>query len=81
MAATTTELVGRALESAADWRDEGAADELVRIADGRRGPLEAARDALVARLHRDPGDTQATNALRLVQRALDRARFEVGLQR
>lgn len=81
VAAATTELARRALEFSADWQRDGAADELVRMADGWRGPLEAARDALVSRLHRDPGDRGATDALRLVHRALDRARLEVSLQR
>jgi hypothetical protein len=75
-ATTTSELTGRALALADEWADPGAAGELVQLAGGWRGPLEAARDALVARLHRDPGDLRATNALRLVLRALERARFE-----
>jgi hypothetical protein len=71
-------LVGRALELGRHWGDEEAVAELVSLAGGQRRPLEAARDALVARLHRDPGDFGATAALRLVLRALDRADFEMG---
>lgn len=62
----------------ARWCEERAAEELADLAGRRRGPLEAARDVLVARLHRDPGDVTTTNALRLIYRALDRAAFESG---
>lgn len=71
----TSEILHRAGELADRWRDDDAVEELVRLAGGWREPLEKARDQLIARLHRDPGDLRATNALRLVHRALDRARF------
>jgi hypothetical protein len=72
-------LVARATELGRRWRDDGAVEEIVSLAGGRRGPLEAARDTLVARLHREPGDVAATQALCLVLRALDRAQYEVGV--
>ena len=47
-----------------------AVEELVKIAQGRRAPLEAAHTVLVERLHRRPDDFDATRALQLVIRAL-----------
>lgn len=49
-----------------------AAEELVRLSEGRREPLASARDHFVARLHSDSADYEATKALRLVNRALSR---------
>ena len=74
----TQAIVERALSR---WRDADAVEELLALAGGVRDPLEAARDEFVARLHRDPGDVAATQALRLVLRALDRAAFSFGPQR
>jgi hypothetical protein len=48
----------------------GAVEELIKIAQGRRAPLEAAHTVLVERLHRRPDDFDATRALQLVIRAL-----------
>lgn len=48
-----------------------ATSELVTAAGGRRAELEEARDLLVDRLHRASDDYAATNALRLVYRAID----------
>ena len=45
-------------------------EELVRIAQGRRAPLEAAHTVLLERLHRRSDDFDATRALQLVIRAL-----------
>src|SRR5438445_11382703 len=47
-----------------------AVEELIRIVQGRRAPLEAAHTVLVERLHRRPDDFDATRALQLVIRAL-----------
>lgn len=49
-----------------------AVTELVEMAGGQRGPLEDARRRLVLRLHRRSSDYDATNALRVVSRALER---------
>jgi hypothetical protein len=52
-------------------RDPVAVDELVRLAGGQRRPLEEAAQVFIARLHRRSDDYEATNALRLIHRALD----------
>ena len=44
----------------------GAVEELIKIAQGRRAPLEAAHTVLVERLRRRPDDFDATRALQLV---------------
>jgi hypothetical protein len=49
-----------------------AVDELVRLAEGRRPPLEAAASLLIARLHRRSDDLAATRALCSVNAALSR---------
>src|SRR5260370_10514842 len=49
---------------------ESAASELVNLAGGRRAPLEEASLEFVGRLHRRSDDFEATEALRLVVRAL-----------
>ena len=48
----------------------GVVGELVRIAQGRRAPLEAAHIVLLGRLDRRSDDFDATRALQLVIRAL-----------
>jgi len=48
----------------------GVSGKLVRIAQGRRAPLEAAHAVFVGRLHRRSDDFDATRALPLVIRAL-----------
>jgi hypothetical protein len=48
----------------------GAVEELIKIAQGRRAPLEAAHTVLVERLRRRPDDFDATRALQLVIRTL-----------
>ncbi|MCA1709836.1 MAG: hypothetical protein LC808_43770 [Actinobacteria bacterium] len=47
-----------------------AVEELVRLSEGRRELLEEARAELVARLHADTADYDATKALQLVNAAL-----------
>jgi hypothetical protein len=56
-------------------RDD-AITELVKLADGRREPLEAAARNFVQRLHRRSDDFEATKALRLVSGALDRVGWD-----
>jgi len=51
-----------------------AVEELVTFAEGRRAPLELARDGLMERLRRRSCDFDATRALRLIDRSL----MEVG---
>jgi hypothetical protein len=70
MAVTTVEQ--RAAELADGTIREEAINELVELAGGQRGPLEAAAHSFVARLHRRSDDFVATNALRLVNAALGR---------
>jgi hypothetical protein len=50
--------------------DDEAVTELLGLAEGQRGPLEAAAHSFADRLHRRSDDFEATNALRLVNRAL-----------
>lgn len=71
MAATTVEERAVELARRAPLSD-GAVSELVELAGGRRDPLESAARTFVARLHRRSDDYEATNALRLVNRALVR---------
>jgi len=56
--------------------NDEAINELVRMADGGRAPLEAAARRFVARLHRRSDDFEATNGLRLVNSALVRIGWE-----
>ena len=64
-------ILTRALALGAAGADaEEAAQELMRMSGGRREPLESARDHLVARLHGDSSDHEATKALQLVNAAL-----------
>ena len=51
-----------------------AVEELIRLADGRRPPLDQARNALVSRIRLHPDDYQATSGLI----ALNAALAEVG---
>jgi hypothetical protein len=57
-----------------------AVEELVRLSEGRRTPLEAARADLVARLHADPADYDATKALCLVNAALSQVGWATGVE-
>jgi hypothetical protein len=68
--ATNNPIAERAV-ALAPRRDATAVDELVRLAGGERRPLEDAAQVFIARLHRRSDDYEATNALRLVHRALD----------
>lgn len=69
LATPATRLLESALGLLGQPRDE-AVEQFVALADHRRPGLEAARDALVARLHRRPDDFDAAHALQLVERAL-----------
>lgn len=69
MTAPATPLLESALGLAGQPRDE-AVEQLVALAGHRRPGLEAARDALIARLHRRSDDFDAAHALQLVERAL-----------
>ncbi len=64
-------IASRAVElgAAGGVRSE-AAEELVRLSDGRREPLESARGHFIRRLHADVSDYEATKALQLVNAAL-----------
>jgi hypothetical protein len=67
-------VISRALALGAEGGDrQPAAEELVRMSEGRRQLLESARDHFVARLHRDSADYEATKALLVVNAALSRA--------
>jgi hypothetical protein len=55
-----------------------AVRELVHLSEGRREPLEAARAELVARLHADAADYDATKALQLVNAALSLVGWPTG---
>ncbi|HWC12425.1 MAG TPA: hypothetical protein VG455_14540 [Acidimicrobiales bacterium] len=72
-------IIGRALAlgAAGAGRTE-AAEELVRLSEGRREPLALARDRFVARLHADSADYEATKALLLVNAALSRVGWSTG---
>ncbi|MGH9103625.1 MAG: hypothetical protein ACRDYD_11685, partial [Acidimicrobiales bacterium] len=71
-------LAVRALDLAGAGQDrEAAVGELVKLADGDRGPLEEARDHLVLRLQQRSDDYAASFALRVVISALDRTGFHV----
>jgi hypothetical protein len=50
----------------------------VRLSEGRREPLEAARADFVARLHADTADYDATKALQLVNAALSQVGWVTG---
>lgn len=69
MTTPATPLLESALGLVGQPRDE-AVEQLVALADHRRPGLEAAREALTARLHRRPDDFDAAHALQLVERAL-----------
>ena len=69
MTTPATPLVESALSFLGQPRDE-AVEDLVALADPRRASLEAARAALIARLHRCPDDFDAAHPLPLVERAL-----------
>ena len=55
-----------------------AVEELVRLSEGRREPLDAARADFVARLHADTADYDATKALQLVNAALSQVGWVTG---
>lgn len=64
-------IISRAVALGAAGADrQSAAEELVRMSEGRREPLESARDQFVARLHEDSADHEATKALQIVNAAL-----------
>jgi hypothetical protein len=66
-----------ALVAAAADHDR-AVEELLRLSEGRRELLEAARAEFVARLHADTADYDATKALQLVNGALSRVGWVTG---
>ena len=74
-------IVGRAVALGAAGADrQQAAEELVRMSEGRREPLALARDHLVARLHGDSADYEATKALQLVNVALSKVGWGTGAE-
>jgi hypothetical protein len=70
-ASTAEQLAEQAIELAASGeRPDASAEELLRVADGDRATVEAARNLLAARLHASVGDWSATAGLSLLNRAL-----------
>ncbi|MEW6470982.1 MAG: hypothetical protein AB1679_01810 [Actinomycetota bacterium] len=68
----------RAVELSGDGTaSDDAVRQLVELAGGRPAPLEAAAHTFIRRLHQHSDDFEATNALRLVYRALGQVGWDV----
>jgi hypothetical protein len=75
-AALGAEILERSLDPVAAASSDAVA-ELIKIAEGRRPPLEEAASLLTARLHRRSDDFDATKALEAVTAALSQIGWEM----
>jgi hypothetical protein len=75
-----TDLEQQAVELSRDGTaTDDAVRQLVELAGGRAAPLEVAAHTFIRRLHQRSDDFEATNALRLVYRALGRVGWDVDI--